>query len=320
MTKRSEYKHISGSDGLELSVMRIEPEDPSQVKGILQLVHGMSEHKERYAGFMRYMAKKGYICVIHDNRGHGSSIKEIDDLGYMYEGGYEALIEDAHEISLETKEYAKKLLPDETLPFTLLGHSMGSLIVRCYIRKYDADIDRLCVVGCPSQLKGMRAGLAAAEALGVLCGDKSKSSVMDKIVFGAVDINKFNDEGIENAWLCSDRKIVEEYNKDPFCGFKFTLNGYANLIRLTMLTYTKNGFAMNNKELPIRFFSGSDDVFGISRRDIAKAMRLLKNAGYVNVRGRIYPGMRHEVLNETKKARVYRDIYEFIESALQSGL
>ena len=313
MTKRTEYKHVSGSDGLELSVMRIEPEDPDSVKGILQLVHGMCEHKERYVHFMRYMAKRGYICVIHDNRGHGSSIRQIDDLGYMYEGGYEALIEDIHEITLETKEYAKKVCPGAALPFTLLGHSMGSLAVRCYIRKYDDEIDRLCVLGCPSQLGGMRAGLATAEALSILFGEKSKSSVMDGIVFGAVDIKRFNTEDIENAWLCTDRKVVEEYNRDPFCGFKFTLNGYSNLIRLSMLTYKPDGFEMKNKEMPIRFFSGSDDVFGVSRRDIAKAMKLLKKAGYTYVRGRIYPGMRHEILNEPKKGRVYKDIYEFVE-------
>lgn len=313
MTKRSEYKHISGTDGLELAVMRIEPDDPSEVKGVLQLVHGMSEHKERYAGFMRYMAKRGYICVIHDNRGHGSSVENIDDLGYMYEGGYEALIEDIHEITLETKEYAKKLCPGTELRYALLGHSMGSLAVRCYIRKYDADIDRLCVLGCPSKLGGMRAGLATAEALSLLFGERSRSSIMDGIVFGAVDTGRFNNEGIENAWLCSDGEVTREYNKDPYCGFKFTLNGYINLIKLSILTYTKGGFALNNRQLPIRFFSGSDDIFGISRKDIAKAMGLLKHAGYENVRGRVYPGMRHEILNEPKRLRIYKDIYEFLE-------
>ncbi len=313
MIKSSEYKHRSSSDELELAVLRIEPEDPADVKGILQLVHGMSEHKERYAEFMRYMAKRGYICVIHDNRGHGCSIKDTEDLGYMYAGGYEALIGDIREITVETKEYAGKLCPDRSLPYTLLGHSMGSLAVRCYIRKYDADIDRLCVLGCPSRLGGMSLGLAAAEALSVLRGDRARSSLMDSIIFGAVDIKRFDNEGIENAWLCSDRKVAEAYNEDPLCGFRFTLNGYINLIRLSMLTYKSDGFAMNNPDLPIRFFSGSEDVFGISRRDIAKAMRLLRKAGYTNVRGRIYPGMRHEILNETKRKNVYKDIYKFID-------
>ena len=313
MIRKTEYTRVSGTDGLELSVLRIEPDSAADVCGIVQLVHGMSEYKERYADFMTYLAKKGYICVIHDNRGHGKSVKAPEDLGYMYEGGYEALIEDVHELTLEIKQYVKELRPDKELPYTLLGHSMGSLIARCYIRKYDADIDRLCVVGCPSQLNGMRAGVAAAEALGVICGEKARSSIMDGIVFGAIDMNRFSSEGIENAWINTDRKAVEEYNNDPLCGFPFTLNGYTNLIKLSMLTYKKDGFAMNNKELPIRFFSGSDDVFGISRKDIAKAMRLLKNAGYANVRGRIYPGMRHEILNEPKRKYVYRDILKFMQ-------
>lgn len=312
MIRKKEYTHVSGTDGLELSVLRIEPDSAADVCGIVQLVHGMSEHKERYADFMTYLAKKGYICVIHDNRGHGKSIKSDEDLGYMYEGGYEALIEDVHELTLEIKQYANEICPDKKLPYILLGHSMGSLIVRCYIRKYDADIDRLCILGCPSQLSGMRPGLAVAEALGVIQGEKAKSSIMDGIVFGAVDIKRFDDEGIENAWLNTDRESVEKYNADPLCGFTFTLNGYANLIKLSMLTYKKDGFTMNNKELPIRFFSGADDVFGVSRKDIAKAMRLLKQAGYANVRGRIYPGMRHEILNEPKKKYVYRDILKFI--------
>ena len=312
MIRKTEYTHVSGTDGLELSVLRIEPDSAADVCGIVQLVHGMSEYKERYADFMTYLAKKGYICVIHDNRGHGKSVKDPEDLGFMYEGGYEALIEDVHELTLEIKQYAKELCQDKELTYTLLGHSMGSLIVRCYIRKYDADIDRLCILGCPSQLGGMRPGLAVAEALSLIEGEKSRSSIMDGIVFGAVDINRFSNEGIENAWLNTDRESVEKYNEDPGCGFKFTLNGYANLIKLSMLTYKKDGFEMNNKELPIRFFSGSDDIFGISRKDIAKAMRLLKHAGYENVRGRIYPGMRHEILNEPKKKYVYRDILKFI--------
>ena len=131
------YEHISESDGLSLSVLRIEPDTSRPVKGIVQLVHGMSEHKERYIDFMKYLAENGYITVIHDNRGHGESIRESGDLGYLYEGGYKALVEDIHEITLETKQYVKEELGINDRPYILLGHSMGSLAVRCYIKKYD---------------------------------------------------------------------------------------------------------------------------------------------------------------------------------------
>ncbi|MBR5421651.1 MAG: alpha/beta fold hydrolase [Lachnospiraceae bacterium] len=312
MIRRKEYTHVSGSDGLELSVLRIEPEDTEDIKGVLQLVHGMSEHKGRYEPFMNYMAERGYICVIHDNRGHGGSVKDPSDLGYMYEGGYEALIEDIHEITLETKEYAAELCPGERLPFTLLGHSMGSLAVRCYIRRYDDEPDKLCVLGCPSEMKGMTAGLALVNLLISLEGDKAHSKLVDHIIFSGYN-KRYKDEGIPNAWVNSGRREVEEYNADPLCGFGFTLNGYRNLVLLTKLCYKKDGFAMNKPELPIRFFSGGEDPCAISRGDIGNAVRLLKHAGYRDVKARMYPGMRHEILNEKKKAWVYKDIYDFIE-------
>ena len=262
---------------------------------------------------MEYLTRKGYICVIHDNRGHGGSVKEPADLGYFYEGGYEAVIEDIHELTVRTKEYASGRCGEKKLPFILAGHSMGSLAIRCYIRKYDDEIDKLIILGCPSERKGMTAGLALIDALTVLKGDRAYSKLVDHIVIGADYMKRFKHERLAFAWINSDRDAVEKYNADPYCGFSYTLNGYHNLVKLTMLTYKKGGYAMKNPELPIRFFSGSDDPCAISRRDLAKAMRDLKKAGYKNVRGRMYPGMRHEVINEPKKAVVYRDILRFIQ-------
>ena len=138
------YTHISKSDGVPLSVLRIEPDENCKIKGIVQLVHGMCEHKERYVAFMKYLAENGYITVIHDHRGHGESVRSKNEYGYFYKGGYEALIEDIHEITLETKQYAENergvlVSGKEGVPFILLGHSMGSLAVRCYIKQYDSN-------------------------------------------------------------------------------------------------------------------------------------------------------------------------------------
>ena len=278
------YEHISGTDGLPLSVLRIEPDTARPVKGIVQLVHGMSEYKERYTDFMKYLAENGYITVIHDHRGHGQSIRENGDLGYLYEGGYEALIEDIHEITLETKQYVKDELGLDDRPYILLGHSMGSLAVRCYIKKYDDEIDKLCVLGCPSEQKGAKAGLKLIEAMIKAKGGKSLSKTAD--------------------YLVMDSRLG--------CGFRFTLNGYENLIKLTLLTYEKEGYVLNNPDLKIKFFSGKDDPCAISYKDIRNAMLLLKHSGYSNVSGKMYKGMRHEILNEPEHERVYKDILDFI--------
>ena len=308
MVKETTYEHISGSDGLKLSVLRIEPEEKENVRGVVQLVHGMCEHKGRYTDFMRYLAQNGYITVIHDHRGHGLSVKDPKDLGYFYEGGYHALIEDIHEITLEIKEYA-----GSDLPFILLGHSMGSLAVRCYIRKYDKELDALCVLGCPSELPGMDAGMALVQTLKKIKGERAHSHLMDLLVLGIPYDSKFRHEGRFCAWLSTDEELINSHNQDPLSMFTFTLNGYENLIRLTKLTYS-GGYEAEKPDLPIRFFSGEDDPCAVSRKDLAKAVGYLKRAGYKNVKARMYEGMRHEILNERKRAKVYRDILEFIQS------
>ncbi|MBP5529395.1 MAG: alpha/beta fold hydrolase [Lachnospiraceae bacterium] len=309
--KEERYTHISKTDGLEISVLRTEPDDANDIKGIVQIVHGMNEYKERYIPFIHFLVDKGYLCVIHDHRGHGKSIKNPDDLGHMYEGGFEALIEDTHEITEEIKEYAKEITGKD-LPLTLAGHSMGSLVVRSYIRKYDADIDKLIVIGCPSKKPGMKAGLLLINIIKLFRGERFRSHLIASLVLGDFE-KRFKSEGF-SAWVNSDPEEVKKYRADPLCIYLFTLNGYENLVRLTMLTYKDGGYAMNNPSLPIRFFSGEDDPCAISEKDFNKAVELIKKQGYSNVEGKMYKGLRHEILNEREKDKVYNDMLAFIES------
>ena len=311
--RESFYTHISGSDGLPLSVLRIEPDNSANIKGVVQLVHGMTEHKERYISFMKYLAQKGYVAVIHDNRGHGESVKSKDDLGFMYEGGYKALIEDIHEITLETKEYIKEEAGLEDLPYTLLGHSMGSLAVRCYIKKYDDEIDHLCVIGCPSEKKGSVLGLKILKVMEKILGPRKRSALVSYLVMGSYS-KRFKDEGMTNSWICSDLDLVRKYQEDPLSGFMFTISGYIDLVKLSIATYADEGYEMKNPELKIKFFSGSDDPCGISKNAIRKAIRLIRKQGYRNISGKLYSGMRHEILNEIGKEKVYTDILKFIQS------
>ena len=309
--KEEKYKHISKTDSLEISVLRTEPDNVAEIKGIVQIVHGMNEYKERYLNFISFLVDKGYLCVIHDHRGHGESIKSRDDLGHMYEGGFEALIDDTHEITLEIKEYAKKLTGKE-LPLTLIGHSMGSMVVRSYIRKYDSDIDKLVVIGCPSKKPGMIAGLTLIRLIKLFKGEHYKSRFIAVLVLGDYE-KRFKGEGT-CAWVNSIPEEVKKYRADPLCIYYFTLNGYENLVRLTMLTYKDGGYAMKNPALPIRFFSGEDDPCAVSEKAFNKAVALIKKQGYKDVEGKLYKGLRHEILNEREKEKVYDDILAFIES------
>ena len=114
-------------------------------------------------------------------------------------------------------------------------------------------------------------------------------------------------------WVNSDPEKVKKYNEDPLCNYMFTLNGYLNLVKLTMLTYTDGGYVMKNPALPIRFFSGAEDPCAVNEKAFAEAMELLRKQGYTDVDGIMYPRLRHEILNEDEKDMVYEDILNFIK-------
>ena len=307
------YRHISGSDSLPLAVLRIEPAEPEDIKGIVQIVHGKNEHKGRYAAFMRYLAQNGYMTIINDHRGHGESVLDVKDRGYLYKGGSKALIEDLHEITLEVKKYAAEKCGRDNLPFVMIGHSMGSLAARCYIRKYDDDIDKLCIIGCPSKSDMMKQGFMFLKFLEMIEGERSRSRLAKFMIMGVSYEWRFRNEHLHNAWTNSEREAVIEHNNDPMCRFLFTLNGYEEMVKMAMLTY-KGGYVPKNPGMPIRFFSGKDDPCALSKGKLADAMRLLKEIGYNDVRCKLYAKMRHDILHEKDKMRVYRDILHFIKS------
>lgn len=310
--RETKYTHISGTDDLPICVLRIEPEEPETVKGIVQIIHGKNEHKGRYTAFMRFLAAHGYITIINDHRGHGESVLDPNDRGYFYQGGSEALVEDIHEITLDVKEYAAKKCSRNDLPFILLGHSMGSLAARCYIRKYDADIDKLCMTGSPSRSDKIKQGLKVLKLLKALEGKRSRSPLAKKLIMGISYERKFRKEGLKNAWTNSERQAVIEHNNDPLCKFNFTLNGYEEMLKMAMLAYTGN-YTPHNPDMQVCFFSGADDPCALSRQKLIEAMQLMKKIGYADVRCLLYKGMRHDILHEKNKLRVYNDIFHFIE-------
>ena len=297
-------KMKSNQDGLELDVSLIRPE--GEIKGILQISHGMSEHKERYYPFMEYLASCGYVSIIHDHRGHGSSVKKKEDLGYFYDDTAENIVEDLYQIT----NYMKEQYPDKKL--ILFGHSMGSMVVRKYIKKYDKDIDKLIVCGSPSKNPFLGVALIVVKILKIFKGEYHRSNLIQKLAFGSYNKNIDNPMS-DNAWVCANEEIVKEYDEDELSGFVFTLNGFQNLFTLMKDIYSKQGWKLNHKELPIFFIAGEEDPVINSPKDWQKAQDFLKEVGYQKVSGKLYQGMRHEILNEKDNKIVFEDIIKWIE-------
>lgn len=300
------FSIASHHDNLQLSVLAVCPEKP---KAVVQMAHGMCEHKERYLSFMRFLAAHGYAAFLNDHRGHGESVLDQADLGYFYDGGARALIDDMHLLT----EHIRGEYP--SLPIALFGHSMGSLAVRCYTKRYDKEINSLIVCGSPSANAFTGMMKKFDDLLIRTKGDRARSDVINTVFSGAFEA-RFRSEGIENAWLSSDRSVSEAYNADPLCHFTFTLNGYKALLDLLTDTYSDVGWKMENPRLPIRFLSGANDPCMVSRPAFARSVDHMRKVGYTNVSSRLFEGMRHEILNETEKESVYADILDFLEKTL----
>lgn len=302
--RKETKKMISDTDGLELDVLELIPE--GEVKGIVQIHHGMSEYKERYLPFMEYLAGEGYAAAIHDCRGHGKSVKSPQDLGYMYGGGANAMIEDAHQLTMELK----KQWPD--LPLVLFGHSMGSLAVRVYAKKYDKDLDMLIVCGSPGKNPALQMGKMIAAIQKRIKGSHYPSHLLDKASFGAF-ARKFPKEKSGFSWCCSDPAVVEAYDQSPLCGFTFTVDGFEALFGLMEECYSDKGWKAANPKLPVLFIGGADDPCIGGPQKYAQSVQHMRRVGYKNTKGKLYPGMRHEILNEKEHIQVFEDILKYME-------
>ena len=294
--KTEKIKLKSNIDNLELECLIIMPD--TEIKGLVQLAHGMNEYKERYTKFMEYLAQNGYACIINDHRGHGKSIRNQEDLGYFYDNKAESVVEDLHQIT----EYFKERFKNKKI--ILFGHSMGSMIVRKYIAKYDDKIDGLIVCGSPSENKSAKLGLALIKTAELFKGDRYRSKALKKLMFGG--FSKKNEN--VNSWICTNNEIVEKYNRDNLCIYNYTLNGLENIVRLMIDIYNPKIYKKNNLNLPIYFIAGSEDPVITSIEAWNKAQEFLKKQGYQNITGTLYENMRHEILNEVQNEMVYNDI------------
>lgn len=299
------FYFTSQADSLKIHVMLMEPEE--EPKGVVQICHGMAEHKERYEGFMKMLCDHGYVAIIHDHRGHGKSIQKEGDLGYFYDDTGNAILEDVHQLT----KWAKKRYPG--IPYHLFGHSMGSLVVRCYLKKYDQEIDSLIVCGSPSDhpLVPLITKLAKQACRS---GEKNPGKLFEKMAFGTYQ-KILTQEESPNAWISYNKENVRKYDENPLDGFTFSNNGFLNLSLLMKNTYSSKGWQVKHPSLPILFIAGADDPCIGSKKQYANAMKKLRKCGYNHVRGVLFRNRRHEILNEDGVQKVYDVILPFLEIA-----
>lgn len=305
---KEEFYYDSRDKKSKLHAVRYTPDDGDSVRCVVQIVHGMAEYIERYEEFAKFMTDRGFVVVGEDHMGHGKSVGREGRYGYFCEQDpATVLVRDVHRLKKATAE----LYPN--VPYVMLGHSMGSFITRNYMFRYGAGIDAAVIMGTGMQPKAVLVASRTLAALqGMIFGPEKKGKMLDKLAFGTYNRRIANPK-TPFDWLSRDRERVERYLNDPLCGFVFTINGFQTLFELISRLHHPENLERIPKKLPVFLVSGDADPVGDYGKGVRKAYISLRAVGLENIKIKLYEGGRHELLNETNRQDVMRDISSWIE-------
>lgn len=282
-------------------------------RGVVVIVHGVAEHIGRYGEFADYLTEHGLAAAGDDHLGHGLSVNDPSELGWFAgEDGWNLLIRD--EKTLRDRMAAR--FPG--LPLILLGHSMGSFIARTYICAYPGDYDLCVLTGTghtPGALCALGRALARREIR--LHGGKFRSEALQKLAFGRY-LRGIENPGGPYDWTCRDEAVRQAYARDPLCGGTATAELMYEMLGGLALIGRKSHMEKTPKDLPMLLLSGAEDPVGGWGRGVGTVYRRLLAAGVRDVTLRLYPGARHEVLNELNRGEVWSDLLRWIDERLEN--
>lgn len=304
---KKEYKVLS-SDGIHsLSGIVYIPE--GYVRGFFHIVHGMTEHIARYDRIMSDLAEVGYICFGYDHLGHGKTVNDKSELGYIAKKkGYDLLCRD---VKVFSDAVRAEFDGENKLPYYLMGHSMGSFIVRLATEKYVRP-DKLIIMGTGGSNPAAGAGIAIIELIKLVKGGRHISDFIYSLAFGGYN-NKFKNDAdaSSKSWLTTNQEIRNKYLEDDYCTFKFTVSAMGDLMRL--LKYSNRAAWFKNlPKIPVLLVAGENDPVGNYGKGVLEVENKLRKRGH-DVKCVLYKGARHEILNDFCYDEVKGDIIEFVK-------
>ena len=306
--KKNALGFLSHNGETQIKAMLWTPEKKGNPRGIIQIVHGMSEYIERYDELACFFASRGFVVCGHDQIGHGDSVSDPSERGHMpLEGGKETLIEDVHTLrSMVASRYPRQV------PYFLIGHSMGSFISRVYATCHGEHLSGVILVGTAHQSSFLsRVGGLATQVIAKLKGQTYRSDFVHNLGAGAY-AKKIDDPRTPFDWIAVDEAVVDDYTADERCGFKFTVGGYAVVAQL-IHDMTDSARAKDiPSHIPFLILSGKDDPVGEMGDGVKRAETFLTDAGLSDVQLVLYEGLRHEILNEKNREDIYHDILDWL--------
>lgn len=314
MAKQENYTFNSSDGHSVIHCVKWLPE--SEPIAVFQLVHGMVEYIERYDEFAEFLASKGFVVVGHDHIGHGHSVEKLEDLGVMT-GTHPSddMVEDIYtHYSMTKKAYP-------AIPYFILGHSMGSYLLRTFLSKKSAyleGLDGAVIMGTGHEKAAFcNFGLFMIKILTLFQGKNHRSLFIRNMTYSA-PYKQYDCYGKDYAksWLSKNMKSVEQYHHDPYCTYTFTLNAYRGLVEATKYACSKECPKKMRMNIPLLVVSGDADPVGNLGVGTTAAFNALKDAGIKDVTLKLYRGDRHEILKEIDRQQVFEDIYQWVKARM----
>jgi len=286
------------SDGKNtIATYRMEPE--GQVRGIVQICHGMCEHIGRYERFAAFLCAHGFAVGGNDHLGHGQTAATLEDLGYMAKrDGVDLVLSDLHTMTGILRRGR------EDIPFILFGHSMGSFFARLYLTTYPDEASAAIICGTAGFEQPTALGKLVAKMTAAFRGDRHRSRMLYNLSTGSY-YKKFPKDAHPHLWLTADTSVLDSYAKDPRSGFCFTARGYYDLFDVLNRVSKPAWAKAVPKNTPILLMAGDQDPVGNFGKGVRAVHDRLAQAGVADLTLHLYEGDHHEILNELDRDLVY---------------
>ncbi len=297
------------SDGIHVIMGREWVPDQAP-RGAVQIVHGVAEHMGRYDTPARFLAENGFYVCGEDHLGHGRTAEQSDrKFGFFApEGGWDFLVKDIRRLMEQKKA------EHPGIPYVILGHSMGSFLARTFLIQHPGEADAAVISGTGQEKAAVVAsGRALASAFCRIKGPDYVSGLVYSLSLGAYN-KPFEPARTPSDWLSRDEAVVDAFNADPLCSFKPTVSMFRDMLGGIQFIGKPANIAKMDKTKPILMISGDHDPVGSMGKGVEKVYRLFKDAGIQNVTLKLYPGGRHEMLNEINREEVFSDLLNWLQA------
>ena len=306
---RNEFTLLSADQKTPIHAVEWLPE--GEVRAVLQSSHGVSEYILRYEPFAEYLTARGFAVVGHDHLGHGNSMTPNSKPMYFGpKGSWSWVVQDIE----ARRTLAREKFP--SLPYFLLGHSMGSFLARTYLIRHPGKVDGAVLMGTGQMAPILIAGGKAVAAVeGLRVGEPNPSPLVQMLAFGTYNkVFAPNRTGFD--WLSVNPENVDSYIADPLCGGNPSIGLFREMLGGMSFIARPEELQKMDMATPIQFISGAMDPVGDCGKGVRRAYASFQRAGVQDVSLKLYPELRHEILCESCREMVFEDIFLWLTSKL----